>query len=90
MSIADMAAASDGELRQVAAKIEREVQRREGLDADARALAFRTEMDETDRGVRVPYDERVAAASPAQVTRWLEQGQLRHLGYGQSKRRGAR
>lgn len=86
----DMTAASDGELQRVSRAIEREVERREGLGADARVLQLQTEMAEIDAGTRLPYDEHLRAASPTQMADWLAAGRLEHLGYRRSKRRGVR
>jgi hypothetical protein len=87
-AIFDPTGRSAGELRVAAEAIQREVQRIEFLDADARALAFASEMAEIDQDKRLPYLEHVKATSADKVTEWMEVGKLEHLGYGRSRRRG--
>jgi hypothetical protein len=58
---------SYSDLRENAAAIEREVQRRETMDQAAREEQFRAELDEVRAGTRAMQDEHIAYLTPREV-----------------------
>jgi hypothetical protein len=86
----DLAGASDGELATVIARAQAEQVRRAGEAEAQRRARFEQEMGEVKTGQRAAYSEHIAHLSPAETMSLVENGGLRHLGIGKSKRRGER
>lgn len=86
----DLTNASDGELAEVATRIQAEVTRREAEDANTRAARLRQEVAEVKAGTRLARQEHILQLSPAETAALVESGALKHLGFGASKRRGRR
>jgi hypothetical protein len=82
----DLTTASWTDLRESAAAIEREVQRRESMDEAAAAEAFAREMSEVRAGTRRADPEHVRHLTPAETLEAVNRGQLLHAGIAPDKR----